>query len=139
MIGLPDEAAEDVEQISVLSRKVKDQAKAGGVQGEVGVSVGTFVPKAHTPFQWEPQISMEETRERQYQLHCDLKKRKLNFKWHDAPLSFMEGVFARGDRRLAPVLARAVELGCRFDGWREHFSLERWLQAFADCAVEPEW
>jgi len=139
MIGLPSETVEDVEQISILARQVKDQAKKSGNQGEVGVSVGTFVPKAHTPFQWEPQISIEETRECQYQLHCDLKKRKLNFKWHDAPLSFMEGVFARGDRRLATVLVRAVELGCRFDGWSEHFSLERWLQAFDECGIRPEW
>ena len=139
MIGLPGETADDVAQIATLARQVKDQAKGSGVSGDVNVAVSTFVPKAHTPFQWEPQISSTETTELQYQLHCDLKKRKLKFKWQDAPLSFMEGVFARGDRRLAPVLIRAVELGCRFDGWREHFSLERWLQAFADCAVEPEW
>ncbi|HXE95445.1 MAG TPA: TIGR03960 family B12-binding radical SAM protein [Dongiaceae bacterium] len=139
MIGLPGETADDVAQIATLSRQVKDQAKGSGVSGDVNVSVSTFVPKAHTPFQWEPQISTQETTDLQYQLHCDLKKRKLKFKWQDAPLSFMEGVFARGDRRLAPVLIRAAELGCRFDGWREHFSLERWLQAFADCAVEPEW
>jgi radical SAM-linked protein len=139
MIGLPGETAEDVAQIATLARKVKDQAKGSGVSGDVNVAVSTFVPKAHTPFQWEPQISMQETTDFQYQLHCDLKKRKLKFKWQDAPLSFMEGVFARGDRRLAPVLIRAVELGCRFDGWREHFSLQRWLQAFADCGVEPEW
>lgn len=139
MIGLPGETADDVAQIATLARKVKDQAKGSDVSGDVNVAVSTFVPKAHTPFQWEPQISTTETTELQYQLHCDLKKRKLKFKWQDAPLSFMEGVFARGDRRLAPVLMRAVELGCRFDGWREHFSLERWLQAFADCAVEPEW
>ncbi|MGB9080093.1 MAG: TIGR03960 family B12-binding radical SAM protein [Desulfuromonadaceae bacterium] len=139
MIGLPGETADDVAQIATLARQVKDQAKGSGVAGDVNVAVSTFVPKAHTPFQWEPQISTGETTELQYQLHCDLKKRKLKFKWQDAPLSFMEGVFARGDRRLAPVLIRAVELGCRFDGWREHFSLERWLQAFADCAVEPEW
>ena len=123
----------------VIDPEVKDQAKGSGVSGDVNVAVSTFVPKSHTPFQWEPQISMQETTDLQYQLHCDLKKRKLKFKWQDAPLSFMEGVFARGDRRLAPVLIRAVELGCRFDGWREHFSLERWQQAFADCSVEPEW
>ncbi len=139
MIGLPGETAEDVAQIATLARKVKDQSKGSGVSGDVTVAVSTFVPKAHTPFQWEPQISMQETTDFQYQLHCDLKKRKLKFKWQDAPLSFMEGVFARGDRRLAPVLIRAVELGCRFDGWHEHFSLQRWLQAFADCGVEPEW
>ncbi len=139
MIGLPGETADDVAQIATLARQVKDQAKGSSVSGDVNVAVSTFVPKAHTPFQWEPQISMQETTDLQYQLHCDLKKRKLKFKWQDAPLSFMEGVFARGDRRLAPVLIRAVELGCRFDGWREYFSLQRWLQAFTDCDVEPEW
>lgn len=139
MIGLPGETTEDVEEIARLARQVKDQAKRSGNQGEVNVSVGTFVPKSHTPFQWEPQISIEETLERQYQLHGDLKKRKLHFKWQDAPLSFMEGVFARGDRRLAPALIRAVELGCRFDGWREHFSFEKWQQAFADTGIEPGW
>lgn len=139
MIGLPGETADDVAQIATLGRQVKDQAKQLGLQGDVNVAVSTFVPKAHTPFQWEPQISMQETNDLQYQLHCDLKKRKLRFKWQDAPLSFMEGVFARGDRRLAQVLIRAVELGCRFDGWREHFSLEKWLQACADCGIEPEW
>jgi len=139
MIGLPGETFDDVAQIATLARKVKDQAKGCGTSGDVNVAVSTFVPKAHTPFQWEPQISTEETTDLQYQLHCDLKKRKLKFKWQDAPLSFMEGVFARGDRRLAPVLIRAVELGCRFDGWREHFSLQLWQQAFADCSVEPEW
>ncbi|MFA7405003.1 MAG: TIGR03960 family B12-binding radical SAM protein [Pelobacteraceae bacterium] len=139
MIGLPGETGDDVAQISILGRQVKDQAKLQGLQGDVNVAVSTFVPKAHTPFQWEAQISMQQTMDLQYQLHCDLKKRKLRFKWQDAPLSFMEGVFARGDRRLAPVLVRAVELGCRFDGWREHFSLERWLQAFTECGIEPEW
>ncbi|NVN90952.1 MAG: TIGR03960 family B12-binding radical SAM protein [Desulfuromonadales bacterium] len=139
MIGLPGETIEDVEQISILARQVKDQAKRAGTTGEVGVSVGSFVPKAHTPFQWEPQISIDQIRELQYQLHGDLKKRKLNFKWQDAPLSFMEGVFARGDRRLATVLVRAVELGCRFDGWGDHFSLDRWLQAFRECHIQPEW
>ena len=139
MIGLPGETAEDVQQISIMARQVKDQAKVSGNPGEVNVAVSTFVPKAHTPFQWEAQISVDEIRERQYQLHGDLKKRKLHFKWQDAPLSFMEGVFARGDRRLAPVLIRAMELGCRFDGWKEHFSIERWLQAFADSSIQPDW
>ncbi len=139
MIGLPGETAEDIEQISILGRKVKDQGKLSGNPGDVAVSVSTFVPKSHTPFQWDSQISMEQIKELQYQLHLDLKKKKLNFKWQDAALSFMEGVFARGDRRLAPVLVKAVELGCRFDGWGDHFKLERWLEAFRECGVEPEW
>ncbi len=139
MIGLPGETVDDVQQIAALGRQVKDQAKRAGSPGEVNVSVSNFVPKAHTPFQWEPQITTDEIMEKQYLLHTELKKRKLRLKWHDAPLSFMEGVFARGDRRLAPVIARAVELGCRFDGWSEHFSKELWLQAFADCGIQPEW
>jgi radical SAM family uncharacterized protein/radical SAM-linked protein len=139
MIGLPGETVDDIAQIATLARQVKDQAKGSGVSGDVNVAVSTFVPKAHTPFQWEQQISIQETTDYQYQLHCDLKKRKLKFKWQDASLSFMEGVFARGDRRLSNVLIRAVELGCRFDGWREHFSLKLWQQAFSDCSIEPEW
>ncbi|MDD2855272.1 MAG: TIGR03960 family B12-binding radical SAM protein, partial [Desulfuromonadaceae bacterium] len=94
MIGLPGETEEDVSHISTLARKVKDQSKGLGTSGDVNVAVSTFVPKAHTPFQWEPQISIENTTDLQYQLHCELKKRKLKFKWQDAPLSFMEGVFA---------------------------------------------
>ena len=139
MIGLPGETTEDVRQIAALARQVKDQAKRSGNPGEVNVAVSNFVPKAHTPFQWEPQISTDEILEQQYLLHTELKKRKLRFKWHEAPLSFMEGVFARGDRRLAAVIVRAVELGCRFDGWGDHFLLDRWLQAFADCDIQPEW
>ncbi len=139
MIGLPGETGDDILQIADLSRRVKDRAKLAGVPGEVNVSVSTFVPKAHTPFQWEPQISSEETRHRQTVLRDELKRRKLNFKWHDAALSFMEGVFARGDRRLAPVLKRAVELGCRFDGWGDHFSRDRWMQAFDECGIDPSW
>jgi radical SAM family uncharacterized protein/radical SAM-linked protein len=139
MIGLPGETLDDVQQIAELSRRVKDQAKGTGVSGAVNVAVSTFVPKAHTPFQWEPQISEDEIKERQYLLYGELKRRKLNFKWQDAPLSFMEGVFARGDRRLAPVLQRAVELGCRFDGWSEHFSPKLWQQAFEECGILPEW
>ena len=139
MIGLPGETLDDVLQIAALARRVKDQAKGAGVAGEVNVAVSSFVPKAHTPFQWEPQISRDEIRERQGLLRGELKRRKLHFKWQDAPLSFMEGVFARGDRRLAQVAMRAVELGCRFDGWGEHFSPERWQQAFDDCGIRPEW
>lgn len=139
MIGLPGETTEDVAQIATLARQVKDQGKRSGNPGDATVSVSNFVPKAHTPFQWEEQIGSEQILENQYLLYTELKKRKLRFKWHEAPLSLMEGVFARGDRLLAPVLARAVELGCRFDGWGDHFSLQLWQQAFADCNIQPEW
>jgi len=139
MMGLPTETREDLQAIPELARQVKNQARRSGGQGEVNVAVSTFVPKPHTPFQWQRQLSLEETRERQRFLKDELRRRKLNFKYQDAELSFMEGVFARGDRRLAPVLERAVELGACFDGWNEYFSLERWLQAFADCGIDPAW
>lgn len=139
MMGLPTETREDLAAIADLARQVKAQARRAGGHGEVNVAVSTFVPKPHTPFQWEPQLSLEETRERQRFLREELKRRKLHYKYQEAELSFMEGVFARGDRRLAAVLERAVDLGCRFDGWREHFSLDRWLQAFAACGIDPDW
>jgi radical SAM family uncharacterized protein/radical SAM-linked protein len=138
MIGLPTETMEDVLGIAELAKKVKNMGKrAGG--GEVNVSVSSFVPKAHTPFQWEPQISYEEILEKQQLLRHELKKRKLNFKWQDAPLSVLEGVFARGDRRLGRVLLKARELGCRFDGWGEHFSFGKWQEAFHATGIDPRF
>lgn len=139
MMGLPTETREDLLAIADLARQVKQQARKAGGHGEVNVAVSTFVPKPHTPFQWQRQLNLEETRDRQRFLRDELRRRKLNYKHQEAELSFLEGVIARGDRRLAPVLERAVELGCRFDGWREHFSLERWLQAFDDCGIDPQW
>ncbi|GAM10480.1 putative protein [Geobacter sp. OR-1] len=139
MMGLPGETEEDLSAIVSMARKVKFQAKTAGRGGEVNVSVSTFVPKAHTPFQWEPQISEEETLSRQRFLRNELRRGKLNFKWHDAPLSMLEGVFARGDRRLAKVLLRARKLGCCFDGWSERFDVARWQQAFSDSGIDPNW
>lgn len=139
MMGLPTETREDLQAIPELARHVKSQARRAGGQGEVNVAVSTFVPKPHTPFQWQPQLSLEETRLRQRFLKDEMRRRKLNFKYQDAELSFMEGVIARGDRRLAAVLERVVELGACFDGWNEHFSLDLWLQAFEDCGLDPAW
>jgi radical SAM family uncharacterized protein/radical SAM-linked protein len=139
MMGLPTETREDLQAIPDLARQVKNQARRSGGSGEVNVAVGTFVPKPHTPFQWQRQLSLEETRDRQRFLRDEMRRRKVNFKYPDPDLSFMEGVFARGDRRLATVLERVVELGACFDGWHEHFSLERWLQAFAECGIDPAW
>ncbi|MCL2760700.1 MAG: TIGR03960 family B12-binding radical SAM protein [Desulfuromonadales bacterium] len=139
MIGLPTETADDLNAIVELSKKVKTEGKRAGTGGEVNVSVSSFIPKAHTPFQWEQQISYEEILEKQEYLRYELKRKKLNFKWQDAPLSVMEGVFARGDRRLGKVLLKALELGCRFDGWGEHFSFSKWQQAFAAENLDPRF
>lgn len=139
MIGLPTETREDVLGIAELAAQVKRSGRGVGHGGDVTVSVGSFVPKPHTPFQWEPQISYEAIRERQRFLRDELKRRKLAFKWHDAHLSFLEGVFARGDRRLSQVLLRARALGCRFDGWGEHADFTKWQQAFHGAGIDPEW
>jgi len=139
MMGLPTETEEDLEALIELAAQVKRSGK--GTQGgaDVNVAVSTFVPKPHTPFQWEAQIGIEQTLQMQRLLKDGLRKKKLRFKYHEASLSFLEGVFARGDRRLGRVLERAVALGCRFDGWREHFNFELWQQAFSDCDVDPSW
>ncbi len=137
MIGLPGEVEEDLHGIVELARKVKLEGKRAGSGGEVNVSVSTFVPKAHTPFQWEPQIGHDEILARQALLRTELRAKRLVFKWHDAPLSFMEGVFARGDRRLGKALIRAWELGCRFDGWGDRFNAAAWREAFEGVGIDP--
>lgn len=138
MMGLPTETDVDLQAIIDLSGQVKRSGRGTG-GNDVNVAVSTFVPKPHTPFQWEAQIGMEETLVKQRLLREGLRQKKLRFKYHEAALSFLEGVFARGDRRLAFVLERAAELGCRFDGWREHFDFVKWQQAFADCGIDPTW
>jgi radical SAM-linked protein len=137
MMGLPTETEADLAALVDLAARVK--ASGRGTQGgaDVNVSVSNFVPKAHTPFQWEAQLGREAIRQRQDYLRDALKKRRLRLKWHEAELSVLEGVFARGDRRLAPLLERAVDLGCRFDGWRDHFRWDLWQQALAETGIDP--
>jgi radical SAM family uncharacterized protein/radical SAM-linked protein len=133
MIGLPGETDEDVLAIVALCRKV---AAASGARAEVTASVSTFVPKPHTPFQWVAQIDAAETRARQGLLRRELARYRIRFKWHDAQLSSLEGVFSRGDRRLATLVLAAYRLGCRFDGWTEHCRWDLWERAMAECEVD---
>ena len=139
MIGLPTETDEDLDALVDLSARVKRSGKGTEGGGAVNVSASTFVPKPHTPFQWEEQIDIEETVRRQNKLRDDLTRKKLKLKWHDARTSFMEGVLARGDRRLSTVLEEAVKRGCRFDGWREHFNWDAWMAAFDTVGLDPQW
>jgi radical SAM superfamily enzyme YgiQ (UPF0313 family) len=99
--------------------------------------VSTLVPKSHTPFQWEPQASDEEIHRKQRVLRDSMPRKGVNLSWHDADISFLEGVIARGDRRLSPVLEAAWRNGARFDAWSEQFSLKRWLDAFEERAYDP--
>jgi radical SAM family uncharacterized protein/radical SAM-linked protein len=126
MIGLPTETDEDVDAIASLSASV---GRATGNRLEVNVSVGTFVPKPFTPFQWAPQISYEACVAKQERLKKAVRRAGLKFKWHDAGMSVMEGVLSRGDRRLSAVIERAYESGARFDGWSEEFKFDLWKDA----------
>ena len=144
MIGLPTETMEDVAGIAQLGQKVVDAfyANPGRKKGKgvsVTLSASAFVPKAFTPFQWEPQDSIEMLRAKQKHLVASVTTKKIDCNYHDADTSFMEAVFARGDRRLGPGLLKAHQLGCKFDGWNDYFSLKRWLAAFDACGVSPEF
>lgn len=142
MIGLPTETLEDVAGIAQLGQDVVNAFyatpnRAKGKAVKVTVSASSFVPKAFTPFQWEPQDDIETLHQKQAHLRDSVKTRKVTCNWHDADTSFLEGVFARGDRRLGRVLEEAHRRGCKMDGWSECFSLEKWLEVFRDCGVDP--
>ncbi len=144
MIGLPTETPEDISGIADLGKKVVDAFYSVPKENrnrsiQVVLSTSCFVPKAFTPFQWMGQVSREDFLTKQKQLKAELTDKKIRYNWHDASLSYLEAVFARGDRRLGKVLLRAWELGCRFDSWDDCFSMEKWEQAFADCGVDPDF
>lgn len=135
MIGLPTEDEADLQALIDLSLSVWKRSKP--FRASVNVSVSTFVPKPFTPFQWMAQISPAVMDERLRSLKDRLQRQALNLKWNKPDLSRLEAVFARGDRRLGPVLKRAWRLGARFDGWTEHFRADVWEQAFREEGVEP--
>lgn len=144
MLGLPTETDEDVLGIADLARKVFGvwrefaENKRRGVR--ITVSTSCFVPKPHTPFQWEAQVTMEEYRRRVELLRGALKaERSVSYNWHDAETSRMEAVLSRGDRRLGAVLERAWRDGCKLDAWSEYFDYSRWIAAFSACGIDPDF
>jgi len=143
MIGLPTETDEDIEGIAKLAFDVVDIYKKvkGNTHGlNVTVSTSTFVPKPFTPFQWEAQIPLNEIKRRQKLLKSLLLKHKnITYNWHDGRLSFLEAVFARGDRRLSEVIQIAHKKGCKFDGWNDLFSFEKWMEAFKEANIAPDF
>ncbi|MBI3920436.1 MAG: TIGR03960 family B12-binding radical SAM protein [Armatimonadetes bacterium] len=138
MIGLPLEEDEDVFAIADLARKVLKNAKAVNRRARVNLGVSTFVPKPHTPFQWDRQINLEETHHKQNLLRRHLKVFGMKFGRHDALASYLEGVISRGDRSVGALLQEAYSLGCRFDGWGEHLRWDKWEEAFQRCGTNPE-
>ncbi len=142
MIGLPTETLEDLDGIQQLAYQVLDvyyqtdkEKRGKGIN--ITVSASTFVPKPFTPFQWEPQDSLDEIHQKQRYLVERLKRKNISFNYHDSKTSMLEGVFARGDRKLSKVLAEALAAGCKFDGWGEHFSFTRWMEVFESCGIDP--
>ena len=142
MMGLPTETMEDIKGIVDLAQKVVDlfysmPNRPKGKSVSVNISVACFVPKPHTPFEFEPQDTIAQLREKQkYMLDCRTSK-KITISYHDSDISMLEAVLARGDRRLGPVLLKAWQKGSKLDGWSEHFSMERWYAAMEECGVDP--
>lgn len=135
MIGLPGETPEDIFGIANLIHRVMKHTKKGG---QLTVSISTFVPKAHTPFQWERQIGMEETREKQELLKRELRHRRIELRWHDYRMSLLEGLFSRGDENMGQLVEVAYGLGCRFDGWADQFRFDLWEKAIEMTGIDVE-
>lgn len=136
MMGLPSEREEDLKGIVRLAKEISSLGERQKIYPSINVSVSTFVPKPHTPFQWESQIPLEEMKENLSFLRSELRRNTLRFKWQDPHLSFLEGIFSMGDRPLSRVLIEAHRLGCRFDGWSDQFHYPRWKEAFEKAGVK---
>ncbi|MDO4153568.1 MAG: TIGR03960 family B12-binding radical SAM protein [Clostridia bacterium] len=142
MMGLPTETLEDIAGIAELAQKVvnefyKNPDKPKGKGVTVSISVASFVPKPFTPFQWEPQDTMEQLVAKQKHLMENVHTHKIQVSWHQSQTSFLEGVFARGDRKLCDVIEAAWRKGCKFDGWDEYFLFDKWMEAFQECGIDP--
>lgn len=139
MVGLPDEEEKDVMDIVSLAKQVAGLAKGRGRRDILNVSVAVFVPKAHTPFMWAPQIGYEEGLRRIGIIRNGLKGTRIRVKWNNPELSRLEGVFSRGDRRLTMALIEAWSLGARFDAWSEHFKDDIWREAFERTGINRDF
>ncbi len=143
MNGLPTETYEDIEGIAILAKHVVDEFYKMPVRPKkpvsVTVSVSCFVPKPHTPFQWEGQNPLELLRDKQSFLAEKITDRKIRYNWHEAKVSRLEAVFSKGNRKLSKAIAYAQKNGVRFDAWDEYFDYDKWMQIFADCDIDPDF
>ena len=140
MIGLPGETDVDVRGIAEMANEVcylRKRIKKSPAR--VNVSISTFVPKAHTPFQWEAMASREDIRRRREVIRDGLRSKRIRASFHEEEMSMLEGVFARGDRRLGKALLEARKRGCAFDAWSEGLKPEAWAEAFRAAGVDPAW
>ena len=139
MIGLPLEEERDIYGIIHLAKEVAALAGKKGKRAALNLSVATFVPKANTPFMWVSQIDLEESRRKIRLIQQELKGTRVRVKWNQPELSWLEGIFARGDRRLSRVIAEAWKLGAKFDAWGEHFQMAIWKEAFSRVGLDPNF
>lgn len=142
MNGLPTETDADIEGIAALAQRIVDafyETKRNGKGFNVTVSVSCFVPKPFTPFQWEAQDSIAALERKQQLLRDAIRTRKITYHYHDAHVSYIEAVFARGDRRLSRAILEAVDRGQRLDGWDEFFRFDTWMEAFAAAGIDPDF
>ncbi|MCM1186295.1 MAG: TIGR03960 family B12-binding radical SAM protein [Lachnoclostridium sp.] len=150
MLGLPTETDEDIYGIAELSNKIaaaffetvpKEKRTNGRVQ--IVTSTSFFVPKPFTPFQWARQCTKEEFLEKAYKtkraIAEQLNQKSIKYNWHETDASVLEGILARGDRRLSEVLLKVYEKGCFYDAWSEYFHNDKWMEAFAECGLEPDF
>ena len=139
MIGLPTETDEDLGALVELVNKLRKIKDPKGRWGKINVSVATFIPKAHTPFQWAGQLSLAESKSKINWLHHKLRLPGVQFKWQNPEVSRLEGLWARGDRRLSRLLIAAYNKGCKFDGWSDQFNYPVWEAAMAETGVDPDF
>lgn len=144
MIGLPTESQEDLIGIKELAYMVRDiffKRDKEKIKGDfkLTTSASFFVPKPFTPFQWFGQNSIEEFKEKAHLIKDNIKDKKINFNYHNAELSYLEAIFARGDRRLSKLLLRAFEKGCKYDGWSEYFNFGKWTEAMKETGIDGDF
>ena len=139
MIGLPTETVEDLRALEDLVKSLRKIKNPAGRRGKINVSVATFIPKPHTPFQWAPQLSLAESEDRLEQVKNALKLSGIQIKWQNPKVSWLEGVWARGDRKLSRLLVSAYHKGCRFDGWSDRFRYDLWAEAFDEEGLDPDF
>ena len=141
MLGLPTETDEDIVGIAQMADdilhcwRVNAKNKNRGVK--ITISTSCFIPKPHSPFQWESQITIEEYLRRVNLLRTSITARNVTYNWHDAETSLIEAVLSRGDRKVADAVERVFRNGGRLDAWTDYFSVERWMKAFEECGIDP--
>jgi radical SAM family uncharacterized protein len=139
MLGLPTETTDDVEEIVQLVDKIRSAGKRTGRTPRVRISLSTFVPKPHTPFQWVAQESEPQLNDRHELLKLGLRRKGSSISWQDPKVSQLEAVLSRGDRRLGKVIYGAWKLGSTFDAWHEGFDYQKWLRAFDEAGLDPDF